>query len=272
MATKKKAESPSGFKRRNYGRNHAYYLDGVKLDGVTTLLGDGMRKAAIEHWAGNVTAGYAVDNWDKLSEMSLSQRLEVLKKARFTIRDEAANRGTEVHRLAELVLRGESVDVPDVLRGHVEAAVKFLDDWGFEAIVTEASCYQRAGMYAGTFDSVGTVAKLPGRVILLDWKTSGSGIYGETALQLEAYSRTDKYLDTAGKEYDTKALGITDHWAIWVRSDGYDVYPMARGDEVYKTFQYVATVARRTGGSSRPLDALKGEPLFVPGGALEEEK
>ncbi|MBK0297501.1 hypothetical protein IAE22_37365, partial [Bacillus sp. S34] len=41
----------SRVRRRNYGKNHAYYItkpDGTesKLDGVTTLIGDGMRKKA----------------------------------------------------------------------------------------------------------------------------------------------------------------------------------------------------------------------------------
>ena len=102
-------------------------------------------------------------------------------------------------------------------------------------------------------------------MFLADWKTSRSGIYGETALQLEAYSRADAYVDKAGVDQPVADLGITDHVAIWVRSDGYDVYPMTHNDEVFRTFQYVAENARRTGGKERPLDALKGAPLYLPG-------
>ena len=263
----------SRLKRRNYGRNHAYYLDGeVKLSGVTTLIGDGMRKKALENWAGNETASYAVDHWDELAMMSPTKRFEVLKGGRFKSRDEAARRGTEIHRLAELITNGQEVDVPEEIRGHVESAVRFLDEWEIESILTEFSVYHERGGYAGTGDGVARSRKwsaLKGedRVILYDWKSSRSGIYGETALQLAAYGNDDcMFQDEHGVDTPVSSLGITDHWAVWIRSDGYDVYPMERGPEVFRTFQYVATVARRTGGEDRPLDRLKGEALFLPSG------
>lgn len=255
-------------KRKNHGRNHSYWLDDErKLDGVTTLIGDGMRKKALENWAGNETAAYAVNNWEALSVLPVAQRLEKLKKARFEVRDEAARRGTEIHRLAEEVIAGNEVEVPDELRGHVESAVRFLDEWQIRPVLTETSVYSVAGGYAGTFDMVITSDLLPGQVILADWKTSRSGIYGETALQLSAYANAEFYVGPDGLDHPMSELGITDHWGVWIRSDGYEVYPMERGEQVFRTFQYVATVARRTEGPSKPLDALKGEALFRPGAA-----
>lgn len=254
----------SRVKRRNYGKGHAYYIDGVKADGVTTLLSNGMRKQALENWAANETAGYAVDHWDELSLLSLSKRLEVLKKARYESRDEAARRGTEVHALAERIAHGEQVDVPDELAGHVNSAVRFLDDWQVELILTETPVYHVRGRYAGTLDMVFRSALLPGHVFLADWKTNRTGIYGETALQLEAYGRADCYQDAAGVDHPMAELGITDHLAIWITADGYTVYPMESGPEVFKTFQYVAEVARRTNGSDRPLDRLKGDAVYAP--------
>lgn len=246
------------------GRGHKYLLDGHPLDGVTTLIGDGMRKKALENWAGNETAAYAVNNWESLALMPVAQRLETLKKARFQVRDAAARKGTEVHRLAELIIAGTEVDVPDEIRGHVDSAVRFLDEWKIRPILTETKVWNEKGRYGGTLDMVVTSDLLPDAVILADWKTSRSGIYGETALQLAAYANADCYVGPDGLDHPMAELGITDHWGVWIRSDGYEVYPMAREDEVFRTFQFVATVARRTEGNDRPLDALKGESLFRP--------
>lgn len=266
-ATKKaKPEPTSRIRRRNYGRNHSYYLlqeDGseVKLDGVTTLIGDGLPKPALVNWAGNTTAAYAVDNWSELGAMSMSKRLEALKGARFSDRDLAAAKGTLIHDLAEHIIHGEEVDVPDEVRGHVESAVRFMDEYQVEPLLTETTvCHTKAG-YAGTLDMVfrSRLKRFGGRVILGDWKTSRSGIYDEAALQLSAYRNSEFYQGPDGEDHLTAELELTDTWGIWIRSDGYDVYPLDTGEQTFMFFRYVATVARR----ARALkDApLKGAPL-----------
>lgn len=136
--------------------------------------------------------------------------------------------------------------------------------------MSEVMVFSVAGRYAGTFDMLLTSPLFPGRVVLADWKTSRSGIYGETALQLEAYHKADFYVDENGVDQPMESLGITDHWGIWipdVSKSKYQVYPMASGPEVFKTFQVCATNARRTSGpkgSAGDLSTLKGEPLTAP--------
>lgn len=268
--TKKKAATLDGtgsrVRRRNYGRNHAYYLtreDGseVKLDGVTTLIGDGLPKPALVNWAGNVTAEKAVDNWDTLSQMAMSKRLEWLKRARFEDRDTAAAKGTLIHDLAERLSHDEEVEVPDEVRGHVESAVRFLDEYQIEPILTETTVCNTRGGYAGTLDMV-VRSRRPehaGKVILADWKTSRSGIYDEAALQLSAYRHAEFFQGPDGLDQPMETLGITDSWGVWIRSDGYEVYPLDTGAETFRFFQYIATVARR----ARALKEapLKGAPL-----------
>lgn len=271
MATKKQTPLVGAASRLSFdGRGHKYKLDGQPLDGVTTLIGDGMRKKALENWAGNETAAYAVNHWAELAELPVAARLETLKKARFQVRDAAARKGTEIHRLAEKIIAGEEVEVADEIRGHVESAVRFLDEWKVRPLLTETKVWNERGRYGGTLDMVITSDVFDEReggprVILADWKTNRSGIYGETALQLSAYANADCYVGADGLDHPMSELGVTDHWAIWIRGDGYSVYPMERGEDVFRTFQYVATVARRTEGPGRPLDALKGEQLFNPG-------
>lgn len=254
--------SGARFRKRKYGKNHAYYLGDVKLDGVTTLLGNGLPKPALINWAANATAEYAVDNWDDLSQMSMSERLKVLKGSRYAITDEAKSRGTEVHDLAEKLANGEEVEVPDAIAGHVSSALRFLEDYQFESILTETSVFHEKAMYAGTFDLLGH-SGLPehaGKVILGDWKTNRTGIFPETALQLTAYAKATHYLDREGVEQAVEDLGITDLWAIWIRSDGYEVYPMEFSDRTWQAFGSIVAVAR--GAANRDVsDEWKGRAL-----------
>jgi hypothetical protein len=241
---------PTGVRRIDRGRGHSYQIDGRKADGVTTLIGDGMPKPALVGWAANTTAAYAVDHWDELADVPLSKRLDTLKRARYLDLDTASKRGTEVHKLAEKLSHGEEIDVPDELAGHVESAVKFLDDWRPEVVMTEAVVASRKWGYAGTFD---LLMKLPdGRTVLADYKTSRSGIWGETALQLGAYANADVYLDADGVEHPITDLGIDAGMAVWIRADGYDVYEVDLA-EGFRIFQHVAWVARQAKGMKERL-------------------
>lgn len=247
----------SGVKRINRGRGHSYEIDGRRADGVTSLIGDGMPKPALVNWAANTTAGYAVDHWDELAGLPLSKRLDTLKRARYQDLDEAARRGTEVHNLAEALSHGKEIEVPDELAGHVESAVRFLDEWQPEVVLTETVVASRKWGYAGTFD---LLMRLPDRrVVLADYKTSRSGIWGETALQLGAYANADVYLDADGNEQPVADLGIDTGMAVWIRADGYDVYEvdLAQG---FKIFQHVAWVARQAKGMK---DRLISQALTV---------
>ena len=242
-------------KRIDRGRGHSYLLDGQKADGVTTLISDGIPKPALINWAANTTAAYAVDHFDELAEEPPSKRLDILKRARYMDLDAAGRRGTEVHALAEKLAHGEEVDVPDELAGHVESAVKFLDAWNPEVLRTETVVASRAWRFAGTFD---LLMRLPdGRVVLADWKTSRSGIFGETSLQLGAYANAEVYLDGA-EEKPVAELGITHGMALWIRADGYAVYPvdLERG---FKVFKHVAWLARQC----KTLSDTIGEEIYA---------
>ena len=112
----------SEFRRRNYGRGHAYYLGDRKLEGVTTIISGGLPKPALVNWAANAAAAEAVDHWDDLALLPPSERLKRISKAPNAARDAAAVRGTQVHALADKLTRHEEVAVPDELAGHVYQA------------------------------------------------------------------------------------------------------------------------------------------------------
>lgn len=229
--------------RIDRGRGHSYKIDGQRADGVTTLLGDGLAKPALINWAANTTAAYAVDRWDELADLSVSARLERLKKARYEDLDKASKRGTEVHKLAEQLVRGREVDVPDEIAGHVESYVKFLDDFEPQPVLVESVVGNRQWSYCGTLDLVADIA---GERWLLDVKTSRSGIFPEVALQIAAYRHAETYIDDDGREQSMAALNIVRGGAIHVRGDGYDLVPLDTDEPVFRAFCHVAWVARMT--------------------------
>lgn len=230
-----------------------YYKDaaGARVPGVTTIIGDGVPKPALISWAANATAEYAIDRWDELGALAPAQRLKRLQGARYEVKDRAANRGTEVHEAAEKLLAGQPVQVSDEIAGHVEAYARFLDAFKVEPVYVEFSCISYKWGYAGTADLCAWV-QLPdhGRALLLmDLKTSRSGIFGETALQLAAYRHADVWA-VDGTEIPPEEVQYCA--GIHVRADGYDLVPVAADEQEYKDFLY----AMRTGqfvGRSRDL-------------------
>lgn len=224
------------FTRKNHGRGHTYYLDGQKLPGVTTILGDGLAKPALINWAAKTVAGYAVDHWDELGEQKLSARLKVLEGAHYADRDAAGKRGTEVHKLAEKLGDGQEVNVPDELAGHVESYVRFLDDFDLRVILTEAPVVNLGKWpYAGTFDLVGDFPSLRKR-LLLDIKTARSGVFADNGLQLAGYRYASHRLDPSG---GLLPMPQVDGCAVvHVRADGYSLVPVEAGPDEYKFFLY----------------------------------
>lgn len=278
-------------KRRNYGRGHGYALNGQKVPGVTTIINDGLPKPALVGWAAKTIAEYVADRLDQADGHVLADQLvddlgelarvkgkpwpdklsrtkvaELLKGIHYEDRDQAAKRGTEVHALAERLARGEEVDVPEPLTGHVDAYLAFLDDWrptDAHLEVTVASVKHR---YSGTLDMIATLPGL-GRC-LLDIKTSRSGPFGEVALQLAGY----RYAEFAVIDGETVPMPEVD-WCgvIWVRADGYDLYPFEAGPAEFRTFLYCQQVGMFLAAQDPRNDsgrAVKGAAI-TPDQALE---
>lgn len=227
------------FTRRNYGRGHAYYLGDRKLDGVTTLISNGLPKPALVRWAAKCAAELAVNEWDQLAELPVAERLGRLADAPNAARDTAAIRGTRVHALADQLANGEEVQVPEDLAGHVEACVRFLDEWQVDTRWTECPVYHEKYLYAGTFD---LIADIDGERWLLDFKTNKSGPFGDTAFQLAAYRYATHYLENGGHAVPMPEIDRCG--VIWLRADGYDLYPYHVDPDVFRQFLYIQQVAR----------------------------
>lgn len=245
-------------KRINRGRGHRYLIDGERAVGVTTAI-DALGKPALINWAANTTAGYAVDHWGELAAMPVSKRLAVLQKARYADLDQAGRRGTEVHAIAEQLVQGHEVDVPEEIAGYVESTVKFLDAWEPVPIITETVVANRQWRYCGTTDGVCRLRD--GTVCVFDWKTGRSGIFPEVSLQLAAYRHAEVYLDMDGNEQPVDALGITQGLGIHIRADGFDVYRFDCSDAVFKDFLHVLWCHRM---QSDRMGGWKSESLDPP--------
>jgi hypothetical protein len=230
-------------RRINTRGGHSYKLDGDKVDGVTTILGNGIPKPALMPWAIREVSTFAAHNLDVLAAINEPEaRIDLLRGSPYRDRDKAARRGTEVHRLGEGLANDQEVEVPEELVGHVDSYLKFLADWQVRPVLVEAVVGHRAHRWMGTLDLVADLAD--GRRWLLDLKTTRSGIYGETALQLAAYRHAEFYLDDQNREQPM--LPVDAVGAIWCRADGYDLVPVDAGDDVYRMFRYAQQVAAFT--------------------------
>jgi len=230
--------------------NHSYVLDGKPVPGVTGIISKGLPKPALMYWSAKTVAEFVADNRsdvERFWEMGRGPMVAALKEMPWQKRDTAAVRGTDVHDLAEKLIHGEQVDVPEHLSGYVAVCVDFLDDWGLTPQITESPVASRKWNYAGTFDFIGKVKD--GRTLIGDWKTSASGIWPETCLQLAAYRYAEFYVDADGKEQPMPQ--VDGAIGVHLREDGYSVYEMRADEEIHKAFLHIAFVARTAGEMKR---------------------
>lgn len=242
--------------RRTHGTGHSYTVDGEHLPGVTTVLRM-TPKPKLVYWASRTTAEYAVDHWNELARMRVSERLAHLRQAITDARDSGARRGTQVHRLAERWQAGEDVVPPEELRGHVESYWDFLDRLDVQAVAAETIVANRTAGYCGTFD---LVADLAGERWMIDIKTARSGIFPETALQQCAYMHAEVYLAPDGTEQPMADLKVQRAGAVHVRADGWDLYPLDTSPVVWEYFQHVLWMYQQ----DDYFQTLVGEPVEVP--------
>lgn len=229
-------------RRIERGKGHSYEIDGKPADGVTTVINEGMGTpfAIGSGWAARVCASYAIDQWEVLNLASPSERLEMIRGAPSRESDEAARRGTDIHRYAELTVSGDAVDVPDVLFPYVRSCVQWFDDFKVSPVIAEKACFSYRWNYGGTFD---LIADIPGKGrYLVDFK-SGKNVYADkTAMQLAAYRYAEVLLDEAGNE--VPMLEVDGTLVVHVKSDAYEALPIVTSLGVHRAFLYVQQTAR----------------------------
>jgi len=253
-------------KRTNRGSGHTYAVNRQPVPGVTTILRQ-MPSDGLIGWAARTTAEYAVDHWDELGGLKVSERLKLLAGASNAEMTSAGRRGTLVHQLAEQIVAipaedGQRLDdlwaaVPEPLYGHVESYVAFLNDHQPDPIATELVVAGKAGRYryCGTAD---LVAHLGDEVWLLDLKTAKT-VRASTALQVCAYQHAEAYTIAGedGAAPPLAELGIERAGCVHIRADGYDLLPLDTGPAVWAHFRHLAWLHH----NAQPWDAWVGEAI-----------
>lgn len=244
-------------------KGHRYWLDGRPTPGVTTLLGKGLPKPQLTYWSAKMVAEYVIQNpeaVEQLRAMGSGPAIAALKQIPWQARDTAAIRGTEVHKIAERVIHGDEVDVPEHIAGHVTGYADWLETYDVQPVLTERPVGSRTWAYCGTFDAVVQFGRGPwaGRTALIDLKTA-SGVYGETALQVAGYALADFYVDADGNEQPLPYVDCTG--VAHVTDAGTQFYPLAKTrDEIvtaFKLFTHIQFVAKKV----EWIKALIGDPM-----------
>lgn len=238
---------------------HRYRLDGKPVTSVTTIMGGGIPKPALAYWSANKAAEAAADwaagikaledpAWT-IASIDRDALYESWRKAPWKARDEAAVRGTAVHALAEDLVHGGDVDVPETLAPYVEGYADFLDSWGIVPILTEKSVAHRGDWWAGRFDLIARVDSLhDGRPIEIDIKTS-NGVYADTAIQTAAYARAEFWVNDDDAETEIPMPEIAATYVAHVRPEGTRLYELCADedeiDRAYSVFRAARTVHTR---------------------------
>ena len=227
---------------------HRYRLDKTHVSGVTTIIGKGVPKPALTRWSAKTVAEYVADNETAvagLREMGRAPMVAALSQTPWQKRDDAGVRGTEVHAIAEEIVNGREVDVPERLMAYVDDYVRFLDQWSVEPIVTEISVANRTQWYAGRPDFIGRIGGIfGGAITCLDWKTS-KGVYGETALQTAAYARAEFYVASNDDQTELPLPQVERLGVVHITPEGTRVYDLGDPETHFKTFAHIKFVADR---------------------------
>ena len=244
-------------------KTHRYYLDKKLVPGVTTILGKGIPKPALTYWSAKMVAEWVINNpegVEHLRAMGDGPAIAALKQVPWEKRDQAAIRGTDIHALAEKIIHGEDVEVPDHLLSYVEGYVRWLEAFEVTPVLTEQVVASRQWNYCGKFDAIVEFGRGPwkGRSPLLDWKTS-SGIYGETALQTAPYALAEFYAPTVDLEC---AMPYIDCTAVVHITEGETIlYPLAKDKtelaEHFRVFTHVNYLAQKVDY----IKGLVGQPM-----------
>lgn len=247
-------------------------------NGNTRIVADDLI-AELREWQQTRT-GKDVVPWSDHTPLPRAAVADALQSLRYRDSDAAANRGTEVHKIGEDLAHGREVEVPEELAGHVRSYIKFLDEWQPYDALVERVVINRRWRYMGKFDLIASFDNLPdwlaeriGRRTgrgLLDIKTARSGIFAETALQLEAYRRAETMIEGAG-EVPMEPVDFVA--AIHVRADGFDVYAFDIVTETRPTtfdiFLYAKQVGDWLDWKEGPASTIKS-PALRPARPAEE--
>lgn len=281
---------PIGEARIPRRSNSGFYKDhvtGELLRSVTTILSQGSPKEALIHWAGKLVAETAMEHLPQLVRASRNpatakEMTDWLKRAHTRKKDERADLGTAVHNLIEAKVLNSPI--PDAVANDPEMAPyvhhfeQFVTDWQIKFTASEMVVADYEHKFAGTLDYLlqspllaAALGCPPDMDIPGDTKTGGEldaltydgnvhGVYPEAGVQMSAY-RKAKYgwmRDGTRVEMPPRhSVGVVLH----LRPQGYRLYPVACGDDVFEAFTFIRRVAEFQTGRAK---SVVGPALQIP--------
>lgn len=258
---------PKLAKSTRTGRRYTHPITHIEVPSVTTILGQIGKAEALKWWAAGEVAKYAVTNRETWQNLDTQAAVDLLKREPLRSLGRAADRGSDVHALAEaLATTGQMPEWADHLNGYVAALEAFWRDHQPEPILVEATVFGDG--YAGSFDLMCRLPIYGDETVILDYKTS-KAVYGDTAAQLAAYANADEYHDPSTGEM--KRVPPV-HRGVVVRLGGDGMYEMVEMHlfhgyelfhgalEVWNAQQNQLIVGRVTEVAGRDkIDALRAE-------------
>jgi hypothetical protein len=234
--------------------DHQYTFQGVTYPGVTGILKIIDKSGPLMSWAARMTAEAAIAALPSLPSLLDTVGPEGVVKA-LTARsawknEEARDLGTEVHRLADMLVTGQALPAmePATLK-RVDAYEAWWRTSGWSLRSSEAYLVNTRLGYGGTLDLL--CRDRDGKTVLADIKT-GKGVYAETALQLTAYGMAE-WIDAPG--LGLFPMPVVDRYCV--------VHVMA--DQVREVEMVVDDLARRAWAGAMDLaawrDSTKGQRL-----------
>lgn len=184
--------SPKHAKSTAKGRTYTNPQTGEQYPSVTTILGQIGKAEALKWWAAGEVARYAVEKQDIWRELDQQAAIDLLKREPLRSLSRAADRGTDVHAIADHYMQTGETGTITEHNGYVEALLNFVHDHQPLPLLCEKTVYGEG--YAGSFDMVCKLPALGDQITILDYKTS-KAIYPDTAAQLAAYAIAGRYID-----------------------------------------------------------------------------
>lgn len=186
-------------------RHRFTHQDGSPIDSVTSATCKLDKSAPLMGWAINQMALYLINNWDLKKVKQESDKIQLIETAKREYRrlkQEAADLGTEIHKLCEQWIKGKKIQLPEDerIRNGYMAFQKFVMEHNYNFIESEKIGYSKQHNFAGIIDSI---AEENGKLILIDFKSS-KGIYSEMLLQTAGYQLI--YEEEVGKKIDKRII------------------------------------------------------------------
>lgn len=215
-----------------------FYVDpdtGRKNPGVTSIL-NMLPKPFLKAWAAKMVAEAAVNNIASVVGLAFTDpkgAIDYLKRAPDRFTKSAADTGSEAHDIFEQIAKGNPpARVHPELEPYMQHFLEFMEDCEPEFILLEETVWSDEVGYAGSFDAIAILhgeaaGPLQGKTLIMDWKTTRSGVHAEVALQMAAYRAAEHIVRPDGARVPMPE--IDGGAVLHVRPEGWALHPIETG-------------------------------------------